>query len=139
MAIERTLILIKPDGVARALVGEIIHRFERKGLRIVGLKCLRFDSALARRHYAQHVGKPFYAGLESFITSGPVVAMALEGHDAVANARALMGATYCHDALAGSIRGDYASQTTQNLVHGSDSPEHAAEELARFFNPDELL
>jgi nucleoside-diphosphate kinase len=125
---ERTLILIKPDGVQRALVGTLVDRFERRGLRICGLKLIHPDRALAERHYAVHVGKPFYDGLVEFIISGPVVAIALEGEKAVAVGRSVIGAL--RDPVPGSIRGDFALSVGQNLVHGSDEVETAQNELA---------
>lgn len=135
MASERTLVLIKPDGVKRGLVGEIISRFERLGLRIVAMKLMRVDEELASRHYAEHREKPFYPELVSFITSGEVVAMVLEGESAVTAVRKVMGATNCLEAAPGTIRGDFGLGITQNLVHGSDSPESAAREISLFF-PD---
>lgn len=136
--IERTLAILKPDAVQRGLAGEIISRFERKGLRIVALKMIQIDRALAERHYGEHKGKPFYESLLSFITSGPVVVLALEGYQAIRALRTLMGATNPLDAAPGSIRGDFASETTFNLVHGSDGPETAVKEIALFFAPEEL-
>lgn len=136
---ERTLVLLKPDAVARALVGRILERFEAKGLRPVGLKMLRVSKELAEKHYAVHVGKPFYPGLVRFITSGPLVAVCLEGKDAVAVARKLTGATDCAGAEPGSIRGDLGVSNRFNLVHASDSPETAAEELANFFSSQEMV
>ena len=136
---ERSLILIKPDGVQRQLVGRIIDRYERRGLRIVGLKMLHVDRALAEQHYAVHVGKPFFAGLVEFITSSPLVAMAVEGTNAVSVCRAINGATRPHEAAPGSIRGDLALDTGMNLVHASDSVENAAMELALWFDSSELL
>ena len=130
---ERTLILVKPDAFARNLTGEIIARFERKGLRLVALRLMTMDSALAERHYAEHEGKPFFGELVSFITSGPLVAMVLEGEQAVAAARQVIGATNPIEAAPGSIRGDFAIEVGQNMVHGSDSPESAAREVALFF------
>ena len=132
---ERTLILVKPDAFARNLSGEIIARFERKGLRLVGLRQQSMERELAERHYAEHEGKPFYEELVSFITSGPLVAMVLEGEQAVVAARQVIGATNPLEAAPGSIRGDYAIEVGQNMVHGSDSPESAAREVALFF-PD---
>ena len=132
---ERTLILIKPDAFARNLSGEIIARFERKGLRLVGLNLLTLDQELAARHYAEHEGKSFYDELVTFITSGPLVAMVLEGEQAVVAARQVIGATDPLKATTGSIRGDFAIEVGQNMVHGSDSPESAAREVALFF-PD---
>jgi nucleoside-diphosphate kinase len=132
---ERTLILIKPDAFARNLSGEIIARFERKGLRLVALALRTLTRDLASRHYAEHEGKPFYEELVSFITSGPLVALVLEGESAIAAARQVIGATNPLEASPGSIRGDYAVAVGQNLVHGSDAPESAAREVALFF-PD---
>ncbi len=136
---ERTLVLIKPDGVQRLLVGRIVARYEERGLKIVGLKLVRVDRELAERHYAVHRGKPFFAGLVEFITCGPLVALALEGPEAVAVVRAMNGATRPHQAEPGTIRGDLALETAQNLVHASDSPETAEAELGLWFRPDELL
>jgi nucleoside-diphosphate kinase len=136
---QRTLIFVKPDGVRRGLVGEIISRFERKGLRIVAMKMLRFTPELARKHYEEHVNKPFYPALEQFILSGPVVAMVLEGEDVVELTRTMMGKTKHTEAAPGTIRGDFAFSTTENLIHGSDSPERAAIEIANFFTPEEIV
>jgi nucleoside-diphosphate kinase len=130
---ERTLILVKPDAFARNLTGEIIARFERKGLRLAALKQMTMDTSLAESHYAEHEGKPFYGELVSFISSGPLVAMVLEGDRAVEAARQVIGATNPIDAAPGSIRGDYAIEVGQNMVHGSDSPESAAREVRLFF------
>ena len=130
---ERTLILVKPDAFARNLTGEIIARFERKGLRLVALSQRSLERELAERHYAEHEGKPFYEELVSFITSGPLVAMVLEGEQAIAAARQVIGATNPLEAAPGSIRGDYAIEVGQNMVHGSDAPESAAREVALFF------
>lgn len=138
MAIERTLILVKPDGVKRGLVGEIVGRFERKGLQLRGLKMLTFTDALAESHYAEHVEKPFFPELKTFITSGPVVAMVIEGDEAVGLCRTMMGATKFTDAAPGTIRGDYAFSFTENLVHGSDSPESAKREIGIFFTGEEV-
>ncbi len=132
---ERTLILIKPDAFARNLSGEIIARFERKGLRLVAMSLMTMTRDLAARHYAEHEGKGFYEELVSFITSGPLVAMVLEGEEAVVAARQVIGATNPLQANTGSIRGDYAIEVGQNMVHGSDSPDSAAREVALFF-PD---
>jgi len=132
---ERTLILIKPDAFARNLSGEIIARFERKGLRLVALTLMTMSRELAAEHYAEHEGKGFYEELVTFITSGPLVAMVLEGEQAVVAARQLIGATDPLQATTGSIRGDFAIEVGQNMVHGSDSPESAAREVALFF-PD---
>ena len=136
---ERTLILIKPDAVQRLLIGRIIDRYEARGLRIVALKLVHVDRDLAERHYAIHREKPFFAGLVEFITSSPLVAMAVEGPNAVAVCRAINGATKPHEAVPGSIRGDLALETGQNLVHASDAPETAEQELALWFGDAELL
>ena len=130
---EQTLVLCKPDAVERRLVGEIITRMERKGLRIVGLRMLEVDEELARRHYAEHVEKPFFPDLLAFITRGPTVAMMVEGPGAVAVVRTLMGTTNPREADPGTIRGDLAIEMTENLVHGSDSAESAAREIEIFF------
>jgi nucleoside-diphosphate kinase len=132
---ERTLILIKPDAFARSLSGEIIARFERKGLKLVAMQLMTMTSDLAARHYAEHEGKPFYEELVTFITSGPLLAMVLEGDSAVVAARQVIGATNPLEASPGSIRGDFAIEVGQNMVHGSDSPESGAREVALFF-PD---
>jgi nucleoside-diphosphate kinase len=136
---ERTLILIKPDGVQRALVGRIIDRYEQRGLRLAGLKMVHVDRALAEQHYDVHRDKPFFGGLVDFIVSSPLVALALEGPNAIAVCRAINGATRPHEAAPGSIRGDYALETGQNIVHASDSPETASEELKLWFSEDELF
>ena len=136
---ERTLVLVKPDGVQRQLVGRILDRYEERGLKIVGLKLVQVDRDLAERHYAAHRSKPFFAGLVEFITSGPLVAAALEGPNAIAIVRAMNGATRPHEAEPGSIRGDFAVETAQNLVHASDSEETATSELALWFADGELL
>jgi nucleoside-diphosphate kinase len=133
--VDRTLILVKPDAFARGLTGEIIARFERKGLRIVALKHMTVDEDLAKRHYAEHDGKPFFGELVEFITSGPIVAMVLEGEEAIRAARQVIGATNPLEAAPGSIRGDYAIAVGQNMVHGSDAPESGRREAALFF-PD---
>ncbi|HWF25095.1 MAG TPA: nucleoside-diphosphate kinase [Solirubrobacteraceae bacterium] len=130
---QRTLILVKPDAFARALTGEIIARFERKGLRIAALGHLTMSRELGERHYAEHAGKPFFDDLVAFISSGPLVAMVLEGVQAIAAARQAIGATDPLQAVPGSIRGDYALEVGQNMVHGSDSPESAEREIALFF------
>ncbi|MBC7246942.1 MAG: nucleoside-diphosphate kinase [Actinobacteria bacterium] len=130
---ERTLVLVKPDGVERGLVGEVISRFERLGMRIVAMRMLRMDEELASRHYAEHAGKDFYAELVSFITSGDVVAMVLEGEAAVSQVRKVMGETDPRKAAPGTIRGDFAVEITRNIVHGSDSPDTAAREIDLFF------
>jgi nucleoside-diphosphate kinase len=130
---ERTLILVKPDAFARGLTGEIIRRFEDKGLRIVALRHMQVTDDLAKQHYAEHEGKPFFGELVEFITSGPLVAMVLEGDDAIRAARQVIGATNPLEAAPGSIRGDYAIAVGQNMVHGSDSPESGQREAALFF------
>ncbi|HSJ43915.1 MAG TPA: nucleoside-diphosphate kinase [Euzebyales bacterium] len=130
---ERTLILVKPDGVRRGLIGEVISRIERKGLTIAELQLRTLDHAIAKEHYAEHTDKPFFGELVSFITSGPLVAMAVEGPEAVTAMRTLMGATNPVEAAPGSIRGDYATVITENIVHGSDSPASAERELKLFF------
>ena len=135
MPVERTLVLCKPDAVARGLVGEIVTRLERKGLRLVALELRTLDEGIAKQHYAEHVDKPFFDELVRFITSGPLVAICVEGADAVVAVRTLMGPTNPVAAPPGSLRGDYGLAITQNLVHGSDSPGSAARELALFF-PD---
>ncbi|MBI3962739.1 MAG: nucleoside-diphosphate kinase [Deinococcus sp.] len=134
-----TFVMVKPDGVRRSLVGEVISRLERKGLRIVGLKQLVISPELAERHYGEHKGKPFYSGLVKFITSGPVVAMVLEGPDAINQVRTLMGATDPAKAPPGSMRGDLATAIEENIVHGSDSEASAQREIGLFFRPEELL
>ena len=139
MADERTLVLVKPDGVQRGLVGDVVSRLERRGLHLVGLKLLRIDRALAERHYAEHREKPFFGDLVSFITSSPVVAMVWEGPGAVAMVRSMMGATDPANASPGTIRGDHAVSIGANVVHGSDSVQRAGEEVALFFSPDELV
>ncbi len=137
--VERTLVLVKPDGVQRQLVGRIVARYEERGLKIVGLKLVHVDRALAERHYAVHKGKPFFEGLVAFITSGPLVALALEAPNAIGLVRTMNGATKPAEAAPGTIRGDLAIEMGQNLVHASDSPESAATELAIWFAPGELL
>ncbi len=137
--LQRTLLLVKPDGVQRQLVGRVLTRFEERGLKLVGLKLVHVGRALAEQHYAVHREKPFFEGLVEFITSGPLVAAALEGPNAIAVVRAMNGATRPHEAAPGSIRGDFAVETAQNLVHASDSAENAAAELALWFRPDELV
>jgi nucleoside-diphosphate kinase len=138
-SMQRTLVLVKPDGVERRLVGELIGRLERRGLTMVGLKCLRLSREVATRHYAEHVDKPFFTGLVDFITSGPLVASVWEGPDAVVMVRTMMGATNPVQAQPGTIRGDLAVDLGENVVHGSDSPERALEEIALFFTPPELV
>lgn len=136
---EQTLILIKPDGVQRGLIGEIIGRFERRGLRLAGMKFMQVPLELAAKHYAEHEGKSFYAGLISYIQSGPVVAMVWEGPNVVALARQLMGKTKPIEAEVGTIRADLAVDVGRNLVHGSDKPETGQREVALWFKPEELV
>ena len=136
---ERTLVLVKPDGVQRLLAGRIIARFEERGLKIVGLKLVAVDRALAERHYDVHRARPFFAGLVDFITSSPLVAVALEGPNAIAVVRSMVGATRPNEAAPGTIRGDFALETAQNLIHASDGPETAASELALWFAPGEIV
>jgi nucleoside-diphosphate kinase len=137
--VERTLVLVKPDGVQRGLIGEILARFERKGLKVVGLRLLSVPREMAERHYAVHAGKPFYPGLVEFITSGPVAALALEGPDAIATVRRLVGVTRPNEADAGTIRGEFGISTLRNLIHASDAVETAAEELELWFAADTLV
>jgi nucleoside-diphosphate kinase len=136
---QRTLILLKPDCVQRRLVGAVTRRFEQKGLRLAGLKLVQAGRPLAEKHYAVHKGKPFYDSLLNFLTSGPTVAMVWEGREAVAVARNLMGPTDGAKAPPGTLRGDFALSVQNNLVHGSDSPENAAAEIALWFRPEELV
>jgi len=139
MAAERTLILVKPDGVQRGLAGEIVSRFERKGLKLVAMKMMRVTPELSDIHYAEHLTKPFYPDLKTFITSGPIVAMVIEGEKVVSVCRKMMGATKFFEAEPGTIRGDYAFSMTENLVHGSDSPESATREIGIYFKNEELI
>ncbi|MDW8262102.1 MAG: nucleoside-diphosphate kinase [Phycisphaerales bacterium] len=136
---ERTLIILKPDAVQRGLVGAIISRFENKGIQIVGAKFMQIPAALAETHYAPHKGKPFYDGLVKFMTSSPVLVMALQGKDVINICRSMMGATFGSKANPGTIRGDFGVSNSFNLIHGSDSPESAERELKLFFRPDELI
>ena len=136
---QQTLIIVKPDGVQRGLIGNIIGRFERRGLQIIGMKMMRISHALAQEHYAMHKGKPFYDGLIRFMTGGPVVVLALQGNNAIDVSRKMMGATFGFKAEPGTIRGDFGLSSSFNLIHGSDSPEAAAAELARFFSRTELV
>jgi nucleoside-diphosphate kinase len=136
---ERTLVLVKPDGVQRLLVGRILGRFEERGLKIVGLKLVAVDRTLAEAHYAVHRERPFFEGLVAFITSSPLVAVALEGPNAIGMVRSMVGATRPHEAAPGTIRGDLAMETAQNLVHASDGPETAVAELALWFAPGEIV
>ncbi|MBA3314368.1 MAG: nucleoside-diphosphate kinase [Planctomycetaceae bacterium] len=139
MALERTLILVKPDAVQRGLTGRILARLEDKGLRLVGLKQMRVTPELAKKHYAEHVSKPFYPALEEFITSGPVVAACVEGPEAVSVVRTLMGPTNGRQAAPGTIRGDYGLSRQMNLIHGSDGPDAAKREIELYFTPEELF
>ena len=139
MATQRTLILLKPDAVQRRLAGRLIARLEDKGLKIVGMKMLHVTAELSKRHYAEHVNKPFYPHLEKFITSGPVVALVAEGPDAIEVVRRMMGPTNGRDAAPGTIRGDYGMSRQMNLMHGSDGPEAAKREIETYFRPEELL
>ncbi len=136
---ERTLIILKPDTLQRALVGKILTRFEEKGLQIVGMKLLMISEDLAAKHYAPHKGKPFYEGLVRFMTSSPVVVLALQGKGVIEISRKMMGATFGFKAEPGTIRGDFGVSSSFNLIHGSDSPEAAKAELALWFKPEELL
>jgi nucleoside-diphosphate kinase len=137
--VQRTFVAIKPDGVQRGLIGEVVNRFERRGLKLVGMKLLQVTREMAETHYGEHKGKPFYEGLVSYITSAPVVGMVLEGKDAVTLARNVIGATNPANAAPGTIRGDYAVEIGRNIVHGSDSPESAKREIGIFFKDNELV
>lgn len=136
---ERTLIILKPDAVQRGLCGEIIGRFERKGLKLAAMKLMHISRDLAERHYAPHAGKPFYPGLIKYITSGPVMVLVLEGLNAISVARKMMGKTFGFDAEPGTIRGDLGVSKTFNLIHGSDALESSASEIELYFRPDELV
>lgn len=136
---ERTYLMVKPDGVQRSLAGEIISRFEKRGFKIIGLKMLQISRATAEKHYGEHAGKPFFAGLVDFITSGPVVAMVLEGSGVISAAREMMGATNPLKAAPGTIRGSFGIDMGRNIIHGSDSPESALREISLFFREDELF
>ena len=136
---EQTLVLVKPDGVQRGLIGEVIGRLERRGLKLVGMKLMQVDEALAHRHYGEHVDRPFFPGLVGFITSGPVVAMAWEANNAVEIVRNTMGPTNPANAAPGTIRGDLGVNIGRNLIHGSDSPESAERELSFFFQRGEIV
>ncbi|MCX6002402.1 MAG: nucleoside-diphosphate kinase [Chloroflexi bacterium] len=136
---ERTLILVKPDGVQRCIAGEILSRLERRGLKIAGLKMLQLDTALAEKHYAVHKEKPFFNDLVKFITSGPIIAAVLEGENAIESTRQTMGATDPKKAAPGTIRADLGINMEHNLIHGSDSPENAEKEIGIFFTPGEVL
>lgn len=139
MAIERTLLLCKPDAVSRGVTGDIISRLERRGYLVIAMKMMQLDGERARKHYGEHAGKPFFDGLVNFITSGPLVAMCVEGESAIAGCRQLMGATDPLTAAPGSIRADYAQTIGRNLVHGSDSHESAERELQIFFEPGDFV
>ena len=139
MPVERTFVLLKPDAVARKLTGELLGRFERKGLKTIALKLLKVTPELSKRHYAEHVSKPFYPMLEEFITSGPVVALVLEGPGAIGVVRTMLGPTNGRDAAPGTIRGDFGLSRQMNMVHGSDGPEAAAREIPIYFQPEELV
>jgi nucleoside-diphosphate kinase len=136
--VEQSLIIVKPDGVERGLVGEVIGRFERRGLKLVGLRLMRIDRALAERHYAVHTGKPFYEGLVDYITSGPVVVGVVEGPDAIATVRRMVGATKSNEAASGTIRGDFALTVERNIIHASDAVETAEYEKGLYFGAGEL-
>ena len=138
MSMEKTLVLVKPEGVRKNLIGEIISRFEKRGLRVAALKMMHMDEALAKKHYAEHDGKPFFGELVEFITSGPVAAMVISGENAIKAVRGQMGATNPLDSVPGSIRGDYALTIGENIVHGSDSEESAAREIKNFFKAEEI-
>jgi len=135
---ERSLVLLKPDCVQRRLMGEIITRFENKGLNIIGMKMLQVTPEMAKQHYAEHVEKPFYPGLEAFITGGPIVAMCIEGIDVIQVIRDMLGATNGRNAAPGTVRGDYSASRQMNLVHASDGPEAAERELNLYFDPAEI-
>ncbi|HKI58083.1 MAG TPA: nucleoside-diphosphate kinase [Trueperaceae bacterium] len=139
MGLERTFAMVKPDGVRRGLVGEVVRRLESKGFRIVGMKLIHVSRELAERHYGEHRGKPFYEGLVDFITSGPSVAMVVQGENAILEWRKMMGATNPADAVPGTVRGDYATVIDENVVHGSDAPATAEREIGIFFGKVELL
>ena len=136
---EKTLVLVKPDGVKRQLGGEIISRFEKRGLRIVALKMCRISHELGEKHYAEHAGKAFFQGLVDFISSGPVIAMVVEGENAIRAVRTMMGATNPLDSVPGTIRGDLALVMSENVIHGSDGPESAEREINNFFASDEIF
>jgi nucleoside-diphosphate kinase len=137
--LEQTLIIVKPDGVQRGLVGEVLARFERRGLKLAGLRLMQIDRALAERHYAVHQGKPFYEGLVNYITSGPVVVAIIEGPDAIAVVRRVIGATRSNEAASGTIRGDFALTVDRNIIHASDAADTARFEVGLYFQPDQVL
>ncbi|QDP40462.1 nucleoside-diphosphate kinase [Radiobacillus deserti] len=136
---EKTFLMVKPDGVQRDLVGDIVSRFEKKGFKLAGAKLMKITEALAEEHYAEHKGKPFFQELVGFITSGPVFAMVWEGENVIATARQMMGKTNPQDALPGTIRGDFGLTVGKNVIHGSDSPESAEREIGLFFSNSELV
>lgn len=136
---EKTFLMVKPDGVQRGLVGEIVRRFENKGFQLIGAKLMVITKEQAEAHYAEHAGKSFYDELVQFITSGPVFAMVWQGDQVIALSRTMMGKTNTLDAIPGTIRGDYAVHTGMNIIHGSDSPESAEREINNFFKPEELV
>ena len=136
---NRTFAMVKPDGVEKGLVGEIISRFEKKGLKMVALKIMKITPELAEKHYGEHKGKPFFADLVNFITSGPVAAMVLQGENVIPTVRTMMGATNPQDAAPGTIRGDFALTIDENIIHGSDSPESAIREIGIFFKEEEII
>lgn len=136
---EKTFLMVKPDGVQRNLIGEIVRRFESKGFQLVGAKLMMVSQELAEKHYGEHKDKPFFGELVSFITSGPVFAMVWQGENIIAQARKMMGATNPAEAATGTIRGDFGVQVSQNIIHGSDSPESAEREIALFFNESDLI
>ena len=136
---EQTLIIVKPDGVQRGLVGEVLARLERRGLKLVGLRLMQIDRALAERHYAVHQGKPFYDGLVKYITSGPVVVAVIEGPDAIAVVRRVIGSTRSNEAAPGTLRGDFALTVDRNIIHASDGPDTAKFEVGLYFQPGEVL
>jgi nucleoside-diphosphate kinase len=139
MAVQRTFVMIKPDGVRRGLIGDIISRFERRGMKIVAMKMVKMDRALAERLYEEHKGKSFFEELISYVTSGPVVAMVIEADEAVSVVRKMIGATDPKEALPGTIRGDYALSKAENVIHASDSPEKASREISIFFKENEVI
>jgi len=139
MVLQKSFVMIKPDGVQRGLVGEIVSRFEKKGLKICAIKMIMIDRQLAKRHYGEHEGKPFYKDLVNFITSGPVVATVIEGDNAISIIRKMVGETKVEDAMPGTIRGDLAMHTQNNIVHASDSPESAKREINLFFRSEDIL
>ncbi|MBC2260158.1 nucleoside-diphosphate kinase [Listeria sp. FSL L7-0091] len=136
---EQTYVMVKPDGVERGLIGEILAKIEKKGIKLVAGKLMQIDRKLAEQHYAEHIGKPFFEDLIGFITSGPVFAMVLEGDDVIKTARRMMGKTNPLEADSGTIRAEYAIHTNRNVIHGSDSPESAKREIQLFFEPHEIL